>query len=222
MINKKYLFFIAAMILLSLSSVSCDNDANGQDVNESVDFLQNVISGSVIANTQDGDVILQLQLSPVTTYISESPGFEAGVIITENFFEMFSGIFNDLVPNSVLAFRENGTAVSVPIALKDPAYDPETNTVEYTATPLEITPATNFSGMSIVSRSIEDLESPFGPAFLFIDSGSITSFGGTCGDGANLVCPISIDGTACINTNTIGPQCCIITSGTPCSDCNCI
>ena len=37
-----------------------------------MDFLQNVISGSVIGTTEDGDFILQLELSPITSYFAEN------------------------------------------------------------------------------------------------------------------------------------------------------
>ena len=221
--NKTLLSILALLLLGSLAFTSCDNNATGQDGDQDVDFIQNVVSGSVIGTTEDGDLILQLELSPITTFFAENPGFEAGIINTDNFFVLFDEIFSSFSPNSVLALRENGSAVSIPISLSEPDYDPETGVVEYIAKSLEFTPTTTFMGDSIVSRSIEDLDSPFGPAFLFIDSGSL-NFGGACGDGGGLICPIGIGGgDPCINTNTTvgSPDCCNLGGSVTCSNCSC-
>ncbi|MEM7008267.1 MAG: hypothetical protein AAF462_03955 [Thermodesulfobacteriota bacterium] len=224
--KTKTLLILVLLFFAAGSLISCDNDATGQDQSEDVDFIQNIVSGSVIASTQEGQFIIQLELSPVTTFFAENPGFEAGVVNTTNFFVFYDEIFTNFNPNSVLALRENGTAITVPVSLSNPEYDPQTGVVEYTATSLDFTPVTTFSGDSIVSRSIADLDSPFGPAFLFIDSGSLPPFmfnpmGGTCGDGANVVCPLlGPDSDPCINTNPT-PQCCNLGPGLTCANCGC-
>lgn len=218
--NKTFLYGITLLFLFSLALIGCDNDATGQDGSIRVDFMQNVTSGSVFANTEGSGFVLQLEVSPHTSFIAENPGFEAGIINTDNFFILYSDIFGDSSPNSILALRENGTAISVPIALSNPEYNSTTGTIEFIATPVDQTQTPNFSTMSVQSIPINELESSFGPAFLFIDSGSIDPMGGTCGDGASMVCPIGLGSDPCINKGS-GPQCCVLGNGVTCSTCIC-
>ncbi len=220
--NKTLLSLIGLLFLASGLIIGCDNNATGQDESDRVDFIQNVISGSVVASTQEGDFILQLELSPITTYFTENPGFEAGIISTENFFNMFSDIFSGQSPNSVLALRNNGSAQSVPISLSNPSYNSQTGVVVFTAASLEFTPVSMSSDQSLLAVSIDDLESPFGEAFLFIDSGSIGYDGGVCGDGAGMICPLGGPGAGspCLNTNP-SPECCNLGGSVSCSDCGC-
>lgn len=230
--NKRFTIGIAVLLLVSLASIGCDNDATGQDDSGRVDFLQNVTSGSVVANTDGRGFLLQLEVSPNTSYIAESPGFEAGTIRTENFFNLYFDIFGDFSPNSILALRDNGTAVSVPIALSDPNYDSETGIIEFTAIPVDLNQSADFSTMSIQNKSIDELGPSFGSAFLFIDSGELDPGGilgpggildpngGTCSDGANVVCPSGLGSDPCINTGA-GGQCCVLGGDVTCSNCVC-
>ena len=219
--NKILLSLMAFLLLASISFVGCDNNATGQDESDRVDFIQNVISGSLVASTQQGDFVLQVELSPITTYFTENPGFEAGIISTEIFFEMFTDIFSGKSPNSVLVLRDNGSAQSVPVSLSNPSYNPQTGVAVFTATSLEFTPVSMSLDQPLLAISIDDLESPFEEAFLFFDSGSIGFAGGECGDGAGMVCPIGGpgEGSPCINTGPSGPECCFLGGGVACSDC---
>ena len=223
--NKIYLSLIAAILLASAGLSACDNNANGQDGELRVDFMQNVVSGSVELNGQGEDPTLQLEVSPFTSFFSENPGFQAGIMSTDLFFDQFTEIFGGLSPNSVLAIRQGETAISVPIELSSPDYDPDTGTVVFTVRQLEQNPAVSFQGVSIEIMQLDELTSPFESAFLFIDSGIfdpggiLDPNGGPCSDGANMVCPITPDNGMCLNLGA-GPECCSL-SVTSCGNCDC-
>ena len=227
--NRLYLSLLAVFLLASLAMTGCDSDANGQDSVLRVDFMQNVVSGSVELNGEGQDPTLQLEVSPFTSFFTENPGFQAGIMTTDLFFDQFTEIFGGLSPNSVLAIRQGGTAISVPIELSSPDFDPETGTVVFTVRQLEQNPAVSFPGVSVEIMQLDELTSPFESAFLFIDSGTfdpsdpggiLDPNGGPCGDGANMVCPITFPGNGmCLNTGA-GPECCSL-SVTSCGNCGC-
>ena len=190
------------------------------------DFLQDVLSGSVNETLQEGGIVLQLELSPLTAFMSERPGQTAGTLPTEIFFNRFADIFGDGAPNAMLTLRGSsgtGTAISVPIALKDPEYEPLTGMVEFIATPLKSTSGITTPGRAVVIQSVAEL-SQFGMAFLFIDGGSFDPDGGfdpfdrgTCGDGAPTVCPITL-GDSCTSPfpTADGTGCCTLGGDVSC------
>ena len=230
--NRLYLSLLAIFLLASFAMTGCDSDANGQNGTLRVDFLQNVVSGSLQLNTDGNEGTLQLELSPFTSFFTENPGFQAGMMSTDFFFEQFTQIFGGVSPNSVLAIRQGETAISIPVELSSPDYDPETGTVVFTVRQIDLSPVANLSGASVDVVLLSELESVFESAFLFIDSGTFNpndpgsifdSGGGPCGDGANMICPGSGSlqdlGDQCINLNS-SPECCDL-SEVSCGNCGC-
>ena len=193
-------------------------------------FLQDVRSGSVNENLLEGGVVIHLEISPRTVFMRESPGVAAGTMTTEVFFSRFSEIFGQVPPNGILTLRGSGgtgTAVSVPITIRNPVYDTLTGMVDFIAIPLELTAGRNSSGTAVEVQSVEGLEFPFGLAFLFIDGGSLPPIlppigpdEGTCGDGAGAICPVTGFEEVCLNKNATGPECCDL-SQTSCDACGC-
>jgi hypothetical protein len=71
-------------------SSGCDNESNAQQNTQetetlAVDFLQNVLSGSVGEKISANEYIFEFTLSPNTVFTSDTPRRKAGSITTENF-----------------------------------------------------------------------------------------------------------------------------------------
>ena len=70
--NRLYLSLVAIFLLASFAMTGCDSDANGQNGQLSVDFMQNVVSGSVQLNSDGSEGTLQLELSPFISFFTEN------------------------------------------------------------------------------------------------------------------------------------------------------
>jgi len=176
---KKLLLSLGLLLFLSLSLTGCNDDnANAQgDGEDELDFLVDVISGSVLENPEGDGFILDLEVSPITVFIAERPSNNSGTLTTEVFLESFNEIFGDVPPNAILTFRdEEGTAVAVAVKLNSVVFDAEESVVEFLVTQLdEITDSTP-PGTAVELKSLNDVPSPFGPASLFVDASPFCLF----------------------------------------------
>jgi len=171
---KKLLFSLGLLLFLSLSLAGCndDNDAKAQGDDEiGQDLLIDVISGAVLENPEGDGFILELEVSPITVFIDERPGNNSGSINTEDFLENFNEIIGDVPPNAILTYRaEDGTAVAVAVKLNSVVFDASESVAEFLVTPLDMISNLSSPGTSVELKNIEDVESPFARALLFIDS----------------------------------------------------
>jgi len=187
---KKLLLSLGLLLFLSLSLAGCnDDDAKAQGDDEiGQDLLIDVISGAVLENPEGDDFILELEVSPITIFIDERPGNNSGSINTEDFLENFNEIIGDVPPNAILTYRaEDGTAIAVAVKLNSVVFDTLESVAEFLVTPLD--QITNLSppGTSVELKNIDDVESLFAPALLFIDSITCSS---CAGDGTPTPTPI--------------------------------
>ena len=169
---KKLLISLGLLLSLSLSLAGCNDDnakAQGDDDLE-VDVLIDVISGAVQETPEDDRFILQLEVAPFAVFIEEKPGDGSGSINTEDFLEEFNEIIADVPLNAILTNRaEDGTPSAVPVKLNSVVFDTSRSVAEFLITPLENITNLPSPDTSWVA-SVEDVDSTFGPAFLFIDS----------------------------------------------------
>jgi hypothetical protein len=87
---KKILPLLLLIPLIAFMNSGCDNESNAQqNVEETealaVDFLQNIISGSVGEKISENEYLFELTLSPNTVFTSDMPRRKAGSTTTENF-----------------------------------------------------------------------------------------------------------------------------------------
>jgi len=170
---KKLLLSLGLLLFLSLSLTGCNDDnakAQGDDDLE-VDVLIDVISGEVLENPEGNGFILVLEVSSNTVFIQERPGNGSGSINTEGFLENFNEIIGEVPPNAILTYRaEDGTAVAVAVKLISVVFDASESVAEFLVTPLD--QITNLSplGTSVELKNIDEVESPFLQALLFIDA----------------------------------------------------
>ncbi len=170
---KKLLLSLGLLLFLSLSLTGCNDDnANAQgDVEIELDFLIDVISGAVLENPEGEGFILELEVSPITVFITERPGNDSGTITTEFFLEEFEEIFSDDPPNAILTFRdEEGLAVAVTVKLHSVVFDAEESVAEFLVTQLDEITDSNPPGTAVELNSLTDVHEAIGPASLFIDS----------------------------------------------------
>jgi len=174
---KKLLLSLGLLLFLSLSLTGCNDDnAKAQgDVEDELDFLIDVISGSVLEDPEGDSFILELEVSPTLVFIAERPSVDSGTLTTGFFLEEFDEIFSDDPPNAILTFRdEEGLAVAVPVKLNSVVFDRELSVAEFRVTPLVEFTGENPIGTSVELNGLTDIPPEFGRAFLFIDS--VSSF----------------------------------------------
>lgn len=178
---KKLLSSLGLLLFLSLSLAGCNDDnakAQGDAVIEQ-DFLIDVISGAVLEKPEGEAFILELEVSPIIVFIEERPGDGSGSINTKHFLENFNEIIDDVPPNAILSFRaEDGTSVAVAVKLNSVEFDATESVAEFLITPLD--QITNLSplGTSVELKNIDEVESPFFQALLFIDGLQSDASGG--------------------------------------------
>ena len=165
---RKNFLLVSLLILSSLFYISCNDEANGQDDNNTpIDFQQHITSGTVLINQENNNYILDLVIAQDTVFFEESPGIRAGVIETETFAKELEVLEDNLELNSVLSLiEEDGTLITVPLTINSVKYNQDNDSVSYEVFPLEIT---SNPGNSTTLIPIGELESPFGNATLFID-----------------------------------------------------
>ncbi len=206
---KKILPLLLLLPLIAFVNSGCDNESNAQqNISESetlaVDFLQNVLSGSVGEKISANEYIFELTLSPNTVFTSDTPRRKAGSITTEKFYDNFDINFPESFPNAILAINEGATPSGVPFEMKNPIYNPATGVLEVIISPLEITSDAGNSAVDLLD--IEDIISPFGQSSLFIDDATNTCSGlvmgmcstGTNQDGVTSTCVLDAD---CVDTS---------------------
>jgi len=184
------LFLMLPLVAFTISG--CDNESNAQDTIEevevlAVDFLQNIISGSIGEKTSENEYPVELELSPNTIYTSDIPRRTAGSITTESFYNNFNLNFPELFPNAILSLNDGDVVTAITFEMKNPVYDPISGIVELTIATLNID--TDAGEESINLIEIEDIISPFGQSSLFIDDASNTCQGlveGKCSEGKNI------------------------------------
>jgi len=186
---KKILPLLLLLPLIAFVNSGCDNESNAQqNVEETealaVDFLQNIISGSVGEKISENEYLFELTLSPNTVFTADMPRRKAGSITTEKFYDNFDINFPESFPNAILAINEGATPSGVPFEMKNPIYNPATGVLEVIISPLEITSDAGNSAVDLLD--IEDIISPFGQSSLFIDDATNTCSGlvlGKCSTG---------------------------------------
>jgi len=186
----KCLGFVLLFGFISLGAIGgCDKDSNAQQQVEetgalAVDFLQNIISGSIGEKISENEYMLELKLSPNTIFSADLPRKTAGRIPTEFFYDNFDINFPGVFPNAILSINEGDTPTAVPFEMKSPVFNPLTGVLEVIISPLEITSGAGESPVNLIE--IEAIVSPFGQSSLFIDDATNTCQGlviGTCSSG---------------------------------------
>jgi hypothetical protein len=162
---KRILPLLLFLPLIAFINSGCDNDSNAQqNVEETealaVDFLQNIISGSVGEKISENEYMFELTLSPNTVFTSDMPRRKAGSITTENFYDNFDINFPESFPNAILSINEGAVPSAVPFEMKNPVYNPSTGVLEVIISPLEITTDAGEGSVNLIE--IEDIISPFG------------------------------------------------------------
>ncbi|MEK6224315.1 MAG: hypothetical protein N2A97_05565 [Thermodesulfobacteriales bacterium] len=189
---KKILPLLLLLPLIAFMNSGCDNESNAQqNVEETetlaVDFLQNIISGSVGEKISENEYLFELTLSPNTVFTADMPRRKAGSITTEKFYDNFNINFPESFPNAILAINEGATPSGVPFEMKNPIYNPSTGVLEVIISPLETTSDAGEGSVNLID--IEDIISPFGQSSLFIDDATNTCAGltqGMCSTGNNV------------------------------------
>jgi len=170
---KKLLLSLGLLLALSLTLTGCNNDtakAQVDEIEDELDFLIDVISGAVLENTEGDGFILELEVSPITVFIAESPSFDSGTINTEAFLENFIEIFGDDLPNAILTFRDgDGIAVAVAVRLNSIVFDAEESVAQFFVTQLDDITESNPPGTAIELMSLTTAPAAFASAFLYID-----------------------------------------------------
>ncbi len=207
----KKLSFLLLLVLpfVAFISSSCDNESNAEQIFEdndtlAVDFLQNIISGTIGEKISQNEYVIEFELSPNTIYTSDIPRRTAGSITTESFYNNFNLNFPESFPNAILSMNQGDVVTAIPFEMKNPVFDPLTGILELTISPLITNNDTGESSINLIQ--IDDITSPFGQSSLFIDDASNTCQGlvqGKCsiGDSPDSSC---------------GPSCCFIDG--ECSD----
>ena len=190
----KNLTFLLLLLLplVAFTSSGCDNESNAQETSVeaeilAVDFLQNIISGSIGEKISQNEYAVELELSPNTIYTSDIPRRTAGSITTESFYNNFNLNFPELFPNAILSMNEGDVVTAITFEMKNPAFDPLTGILELTISPLNTDTDAGESSINLIE--IDDITSPFGQSSLFIDDASNTCQGlaqGTCSIGNNI------------------------------------
>jgi hypothetical protein len=195
----KILPFLLLLPLIAFMSSGCDNESNAQQNTQetetlAVDFLQNVLSGSVGEKISANEYIFEFTLSPNTVFTSDTPRRKAGSITTEKFYDNFDINFPESFPNAILAINEGATPSGVPFEMRNPVYNPSTGVLEVIISPLETTSDAGEGSVNLID--IEDIISPFGQSSLFIDDATNTCSGlviGMCSTGkSGRVDPITL------------------------------
>ena len=189
---KKILPFLLFLPLIAFINSGCDNESNAQQKVEetkalAVDFLQNIISGSVGEKISENEYMLELKLSPNTVFVADEPRRTAGSITTEFFYDNFDINFSESFPNAILSINEGDTPTAVPFEMKSPVFNPLTGVLEVIISPLETTSDAGESPINLIE--IETIVSPFGQSSLFIDDATNTCQGlviGTCSSGLSI------------------------------------
>ncbi len=189
---KKILPFLLFLPLIAFINSGCDNESNAQQKVEetealAVDFLQNIISGSVGEKISENEYMLELELSPNTIFSADLPRKTAGRIPTEFFYDNFDINFPGVFPNAILSINEGDTPTAVPFEMKSPVFNPLTGVLEVIISPLETTSGAGESPVNLIE--IEAIVSPFGQSSLFIDDATNTCAGlviGTCSSGKSV------------------------------------
>jgi len=133
--------------------------------------LIDVISGAVLENPEGDGFILELEVSPITVFIAESPGIDSGTITTEAFLENFIEIFGDDPPNAILTFRDgDGIAVAVAVRLNSVVFDAEESVAQFFVTQLDEITDSTLPGMAVDLMSLTTAPAAFANSFLYIDS----------------------------------------------------
>lgn len=131
-------------------------------------FVQTADAGSY-ADNGDGTATLTLTgAAPLMTFFSDRPVRDAGTLAVE---DAIDELWDPELPapNAVLVTTPaGGDEISAPLELRDPVYDPLTETLTLTVTPIgSVTP-----GLAEFELTAGvDVPEAFGPAELFIDSG---------------------------------------------------
>lgn len=170
---KKVLLSLGLLLCLSLSLTGCNDDnAEAQgDADLEVDLLIDVISGAVLENPEGDGFILELELSPITVFIEESPGNRSGTISTADFLEDFNVIIGDVPPNAILTYRdEDGAAVALAVTLNSVVFDAQDSIAEFVVTPMDEIANSSSPGTPVELKKNDEIDSPFGPALLFVDA----------------------------------------------------
>jgi len=178
---KKLLLSLGLLLFLSLSLAGCNDDAAKAQGDDEIgqDLLIDVISGAVLENPEGDGFILELEVSPITVFIDERPGNNSGSINTEDFLENFNEIIGDVPPNAILTYRaEDGTAVAVAVKLNSVVFDASESVAEFLVTPLDMISNLSPLGTSVELKNIDEVESPFFQALLFIDGLQSDACGG--------------------------------------------
>jgi hypothetical protein len=186
-------------------SSGCDNESNAQQNTQetetlAVDFLQNIISGSVGEKISENEYLFELTLSPKTVFTADMPRRKAGSITTEKFYDNFDINFPESFPNAILAINEGATPSGVPFEMRNPVYNPSTGVLEVIISPLETTSDAGEGSVNLID--IEDILSPFGQNSLFIDDVTNTCSGLVIG-----MCSMGKSGRVDPNTCAIDGEC---------------
>jgi hypothetical protein len=162
-----------------------DNDDNpatpptSKEVDKTSSFLfvQNAQSGSFVSDGNGNYTLTLESVTPQTTYFSDRPVRDAGQIAMAQF--LASGCFNSNNPPNAaidLLGADQGKDVVI-VELRDPAYDPESATLRYSA---HIVPDANHTIASFNTRRDATIPETFGAVALFIDGCPTSTF--DCGD----------------------------------------
>ena len=201
--TKKIILLLLVLPFFAFIESGCDENSNAQQEAEeaetlSVDFLQNIISGSVKEKISQNEYMLELELSPNTIFTADLPRRTAGSIATEKFYDNFNINFPEEFPNAILSLNEDGIPSSLPFEMKNPSFNPQTGVLEVIVSPLEITADAGNAAVDLLN--IEDIISPFGKSSLFIDDATNTCQGlviGQCSTGISDFPDVCVPQTCC-------------------------
>ncbi|MCH7519477.1 MAG: hypothetical protein IH964_10690 [Candidatus Dadabacteria bacterium] len=178
--TKKIILLLLVLPFFAFMQSGCENNSNAQqEVEEmealAVDFLQNIISGSVGEKISENEYMFELTLSPNTVFTADMPRRKAGSITTENFYDNFDINFPESFPNAILSINEGAVPSAVPFEMKNPVFNPSTGVLEVIISPLETTTDAGEESVNLID--IGDIISPFGQSSLFIDDATNTCQG---------------------------------------------
>lgn len=169
--------FLLLLGFISLGAMGgCNNNnatAQGDDEIQ-VDFLVDLVSGSVEENPDGEGFILGLEVSPITVFIEERPGFRSGISDSRLFFLNFDERTGGESVNAILAITEGGSTTAAAVTLNSVQFDSVELTAEIAVTPMDIVTDPSPMGISAELVEVQDLDSSFGRALLFIDATKVT------------------------------------------------
>ncbi len=178
---------ISVLLVIALIGPGCmaQSDQDDTDKQASILFVQTAVSGSFtpVEGSENSYTLTLKNVSPATVYFSDRPERIAGHLNTKDFLDRWGkmGFQND-PPNAAVDVPEADDEVDlVVVKLSDQKYDPEADTLKYTASVIK-QPNHDYA----VFNELHDGKIPdtFNEVSLFIDSSSCSSIGCSIGRAA--------------------------------------